>query len=128
MVIFQYNLYIFVWIKHGCLTNTVYAKDPNSSVIKRLWCIQFTQILSLIHVCLGTCKKWQKNHHVYPVSLMLSILGSADGILKYFSYFSQKTGFDVSCKLSPLETICMGCQICFLRKIRKISPICHLPN
>ena len=24
-----------------------------------------------------------------------------------FSYFSQKTGFDISCKLSPKETICM---------------------
>ena len=32
MVIFQYNLYIFVW-----LNNTVYAMDPNNSVIKRLW-------------------------------------------------------------------------------------------
>ena len=39
MVIFQYNLYIFVWIKHGCLTNTVNALDPNNGVIKRLWCI-----------------------------------------------------------------------------------------
>ena len=39
MVIFQYNLYIFVWIQHGCLTNTVYAMDPNNSVIKRLWCV-----------------------------------------------------------------------------------------
>ena len=39
MVIFQYNLYIFVWIKHGCLTNTFYAMDPNNSVIKRLRCI-----------------------------------------------------------------------------------------
>ena len=39
IVIFQYNLYIFVWILHGCLTNTVYAVDPNYSVIKRLWYI-----------------------------------------------------------------------------------------
>ena len=39
MVIFQYNLYIFVWIYHGCLTNTVYAMDPNNSVIKRSRCI-----------------------------------------------------------------------------------------
>ena len=39
MVIFQYNLYIFVRIKHGCLTTTVYAMDPNNSVIKRLWCM-----------------------------------------------------------------------------------------
>ena len=38
MVIFQYNLYIFVWTYHGCLTNMVYAMDPNNSVIKRLWC------------------------------------------------------------------------------------------
>ena len=28
---------------------------------------------------------------------------SADIILKYFSYFSQKIGFDISCKLSPGE-------------------------
>ena len=34
---------------------------------------------------------------------------SADGILKYL-YFSQKTGFDISCKLSPKGTICMKCQ------------------
>ena len=39
MVIFLYNLYIFVWIQHGCLTNMVYAMDPNNSVIKRLWCM-----------------------------------------------------------------------------------------
>ena len=42
MVIFQYNLYIFVWIKHSCLTNMVNAMDPNNSVIKRLWCIHNT--------------------------------------------------------------------------------------
>ena len=35
---------------------------------------------------------------------------SADDILKYFP---QKTGFDISCKLSTLETICMKCQILF---------------
>ena len=29
---------------------------------------------------------------------------SADDILKYFSYFSQQTGFDISCKLSPKPT------------------------
>ena len=28
---------------------------------------------------------------------------SDDDILKYFSCFSQKTGFDNSCKLTPLE-------------------------
>ena len=36
-----------------------------------------------------------------------------------FSNFSQKTGFDILCELSPLETICMKYQILFLGKIRK---------
>ena len=43
MVIFQYNLYIFCLDITGCLTNTVYAMDPNNSVIKRLWCINNVQ-------------------------------------------------------------------------------------
>ena len=30
-----------------------------------------------------------------------------------FSYFSQETGFDISGKLSPMETICMKFQILF---------------
>ena len=34
----------------------------------------------------------------------------ADDILKYFSYVCQKTDYDIPCKLSPLETICMNCQ------------------
>ena len=46
-----------------------------------------------------------------------------------FVFFSRNTGFDISCKLSPLETICMKCQILVSgRIIRKISPICHLLN
>ena len=35
------------------------------------------------------------------------------------SYFSQKTGFDIPCKLPPFEKVCMKCQTCFLGKIRK---------
>ena len=50
------------------------------------------------------------------IKLMLSTLGK---ILKYFSYFSQKTEFDISCKLSSSETICMKCQILFCEKIKK---------
>ena len=42
----------------------------------------------------------------------------------YFSYFSQKTGSDISCKLSPLETICMKCRILFYRK-KKRKKIFH---
>ena len=49
---------------------------------------------------------------------MLSTRGkiSADDILKYFSL---KTGFDISCKLSPMETICMKCQILLTGKKKK---------
>ena len=49
---------------------------------------------------------------------------SADDILKYFSYFSKKRGFDISCKMSPLGTICIKCQILFSHKknIANLSP------
>ena len=33
--------------------------------------------------------------------------------------FCLKIGFDISCKLSPQETICMKCEILFCDKIRK---------
>ena len=38
--------------------------------------------------------------------------------------FSQKTGFDITCKLSPMETICMKCQILFSGKNKK--PVINL--
>ena len=44
----------------------------------------------------------------------------------YFSYFSQKTGFDISCKLSPQETVCMKCQILFSGKNNKNISKCRL--
>ena len=46
----------------------------------------------------------------------------------FFYYFSQKTGFDISCKLSDLETVCMIYQNLFSRKniwicrLQKILP------
>ena len=33
----------------------------------------------------------------------------ADDILNHFSYFSYKSGFDMMCKLPPMETVCMNC-------------------
>ena len=36
-----------------------------------------------------------------------------------FPFFPQITGFDISCKLSPMETICMKCQNPFSRKSKK---------
>ena len=44
---------------------------------------------------------------------------SAGDALKYFSYFYGKIGFDISCKLSPVEAICMKCKSLFSRKNRK---------
>ena len=53
---------------------------------------------------------------------MLSILGkifSRRHFEIFFFNFSQKTGYDISCKLSPEETICMKCQSLFSGKNKK---------
>ena len=42
--------------------------------------------------------------------------GQIDNML---SYFSQKIGFDISCKLSTMETICIKCQNLFSGKNKK---------
>ena len=52
--------------------------------------------------------------------LALGVKLSADDILKYFFYFPQKTGFDISSKLSPMETICLKCLILFSGKNKKM--------
>ena len=40
-----------------------------------------------------------------------------------FSYFSQNIGFDIPCKLSHLETLCMKCQSLFSKlHFAKIFP------
>ena len=44
---------------------------------------------------------------------------SAGDLLKRFSYFSKKTSFDMSCKFSSKETICMECQSLFTGKNKK---------
>ena len=50
-------------------------------------------------------------------------LGDNSADNKLITFFSQKTGFDISCKLSPLETICMKCQSLFSGKNNKIFEI-----
>ena len=64
---------------------------------------------------------------IYPI-LTLSTLGIIFNRehIEIFFLFSQTTGFDISCKLFPLETICMKCQILFSGKIGiscKLSPV-----
>ena len=47
---------------------------------------------------------------------------SADDIFEIvFLFFSQVTGFDISCTLSQLETVCMKCQILLAGKTKKVS-------
>ena len=66
-------------------------------------------------------------HSVEICSLKACLIkNSADDTLKYFSYFSQKTGFDISCQLSPQETIGMKCQSLFSGEKYKNISICHL--
>ena len=56
---------------------------------------------------------------IHFLRLPLGVKFSVDDILKYFSYFSQKTEFDILCKLSPMQTICKKCQILFSGKNKK---------
>ena len=64
------------------------------------------------------------------INLILSTLGkifSRRHFEIFFLFFPQKTGSDISCKLSPQETICMKCQILFFEKNKKkLSSICRL--
>ena len=55
------------------------------------------------------------------LTLTTLLANSADNkLMIFFSYFSQQTGFDISWKLSPMETISMKFQILFSeKKIRK---------
>ena len=61
------------------------------------------------------------NYSLFILALALSMLVkiSADDILKYFLYVFQKIEFYFSCKLSPLQTVCMNCQISFSEKYKK---------
>ena len=55
--------------------------------------MKYSQVLKLLHMF--------KNRTFYCKKLSLFGKNSADDILKYVSFFSQKTGFGISCKLSP---------------------------
>ena len=61
------------------------------------WCIRNT-----IRVKYTLIAKYFQLMMSYCVILSLQGKISAD-ILKYFSYFSQKIGYDISCQLSPRQ-------------------------
>ena len=61
-------------------------------------------------------------------SLMLSMLGKSFSRQQFEIFlliFFQKIEFDISCKLSSIETICVKCKILFSGKIRKNVTIFH---
>ena len=45
---------------------------------------------------------------------------SSENTVLVFFLFSQKIGFDISCKLYAKETVCINVKANFLKKIRKI--------
>ena len=61
-------------------------------------------------------KYWYNNLSscYYGLTFTTLLANSADDkLVIIFSYFSQKIDFDISCKLSPAETICIKCQSLF---------------
>ena len=56
---------------------------------------------------------------------MLSMMGknSTGKNLKYFTYFFQKIGLDISCLMPPKEKICMKYQSLFSETNRKNSSL-----
>ena len=87
----------------------------------------------LYKICMAFC------HELYVPKILLTLLvlryGSCfelmfliitlwtnsedDKLMIFFLYFSQKTGFCIPCKLSPLETIYMKCLIQFSGEKKK---------
>ena len=52
-----------------------------------------------------SCQHMNARFDEIRIILMISTLCSADNILKYFYYFSQKTGFDILCKGNSLHEV-----------------------
>ena len=68
MVIFLYNLYIFVWIQQDYLANKVFALDLSSIVIKRLCIFLKTAIKTyVVDTHKKCCPKMLQNttHNVF---------------------------------------------------------------
>ena len=75
----------------------------------------------------GICSKFSKGGLVMKLNPYHS-LGwfSRQQIDNIFLIFPIKTEFDISCKLPPLETFCLKCQILFSGKNEKNISKCHL--
>ena len=72
-------------------------------------------------MCLNKAKNkdLQRKHKNKTLTFTTLLVNLADDkLVMFFLFCPQKTGFDISCKLFPLETICMKWQISFSGKNR----------
>ena len=82
MVIFLYHLYIFVWIQHGCLANTVYALEYSNTVMKRLLCI-------CLYLNLHKQQKYAASQYIFPEgdqTALKFLFGSIVCVIKYTAW------------------------------------------
>ena len=88
---------------------TLFFVCLTSSLHLSIICPVYGLLFHLLFICL----RWLKLSSLGEIVMRRHIE------IFFFSYFSQKAGFDISCKLSPLETICMKCQNPFSWKNKK---------
>ena len=93
-----------------------YAPTPHTPVKIQI-SLQLAHLCSQIRIFTGCILDSQG----CQLSLMLRFLCEifSRRYFEIFFLFSQKTGFDISCKLFPLVTICMNCQILFCGNNKK---------
>ena len=56
---------------------------------------------------------WKMLHNICMSAVAMSLRWANPGLWASCCFFFQKTGFDISCKLSPMETFFMKSQILF---------------
>ena len=61
----------------------------------------------------------------YTLTFTILWANAADDKLTIFLLFFSEIGFDISCNLSPMETICMKCQVLFSGKNQKNISVCR---
>ena len=122
-IIFVYNKVLWVLVLNNYLrcilrncTNSKYAQVPYP---------QQYSLISLLNVTLCNLGKIFSRRHTEIFFLFFP----ENRIWHFMQTVSKKTGFDISCKFSPYETICIKCQNpVSWGKNKKISPICRLLN
>ena len=92
MVIFLYNLFMFVWIQLSCLANTVLAFDPTNSFLDRLWCIAYLQTEHILNVL--------KRHEAENKDVDVSLQYNA-GSQQQMKYWLDRKTRGINCYYRP---------------------------